>query len=771
MKLKLYTILSFAALAALNASAWDFSAQIGDQYNKITWYFDWVDDAHTMCQTAAATGISIEYGPKQYNPSEYEWHIVDSKGNIKNSWELGSVVPNEINWIIVNNGFPSEVEYNGKMIPIVGIGDYSFTGRVNGSFAIPETVTKIGKGVFYNANQSITLHDNITYIDDFAFFGDGFSSLNLNNLEKLGKYAFAECKDLTDVTIKNTKEIGDHAFYKVSSLKNVTIENVDVVGAYAFTGLQDNQEGWHSASCGNGSATTLMETLTLKNVKRIEKAAFAECHKLKEINIPNTVTYIGDYAFFHCQEACPIKFGNGVEYIGSWAFSGGTYHTCPETSITLPPNLKTIGDHAFTFNNESGVFTDLTIASTTPPTQITDEDGCSAFGYLDPSRLNQTFFNDPAAWVYPYVCLHVPRGSYNAYAREYNEDGTFNPWSQFTCIIDDVIPDEVMSLDEVVGYVYMAPGDVTQVDPNILPGFNERWGNYTGQIDPSWDSEADDVATITEEGRITALKYGKKLAVAKASIGNKIWNGSKFEDVEEIVGVIVIYVCPTVVLATNLNESDLGVAQDNPNIGGDSSAGSSEDDGIHVLADNDTPVIAGAEYPAPATDSYTTYEHLVVPESFPQFKITPAFGFEITNTMHGDANDDKSWKESDLVELVDGDYDTDTDARQEEVAIALEEPITNNRVVYIEINQIEGLDLGTTGVQEFEVGNDMKVRVDGTNIMVEGAEANDVLTVSNLNGQTLVRTTEKSVSVSTPGMYLVTISSKKATTTFKVIAK
>ena len=700
MKLKLYTILSFAALAALNASAYDRFQYPYNQYDandtKCFWY-EILDDG--TCQLAECTTMYFE--EKEVGTGKWEWTPEKGSYEVK---ELRKVLSGQKD----KNALPY---YNGVYGP--NMRAIQPDSDPLNKFEIPEKVIDHRTGKEYT----------VTKIGKFSFAGSDYGS------------SFNEIVLPPTIT-----EIGEGAFYKIEKLVSVDLSNVKIIGDYAFY----------------------------------------DCSSLLSLKIPNTTTYIGEYAFWDCSQLCSLELGNSIEEIGAYAFKSATIgkDICQQDRIVLPSTLKHIGPYAFDFTRTAdghrrgnGQFQDIYVGATTPP-YMDSANGFTGFGNFDPDKVGDNFYNVDSFWMYPWCCLHVPRGSYNAYAREYNEDGTFNPWSQFTCIIDDIIPDEEMSLDEVVGYVYMAPGDVTQVDPNILPGFNERWGNYTGQIDPSWDSEADDVATITEEGRITALKYGKKLAVAKASIGNKIWNGSKFEDVEEIVGVIVIYVCPTVVLATNLNESDLGVAQDNPNIGGDSSsAGSSEDDGIHVLADNDTPVIAGAEYPAPATDNYTTYEHLVVPESFPQFKITPAYGFEITNTMHGNANVDRSWDESVLKPLVDGDYDTDTDARQEEVAIALEEPITNNRVVYIEINQIEGLDLGTTGVQEFEVGNDMKVRVDGTNIMVEGAEANDVLTVSNLNGQTLVRTTEKSVSVSTPGMYLVTISSKKATTTFKVIAK
>jgi len=75
-------------------------------------------------------------------------------------------------------------------------------------------------------------------------------------------------------------------------------------------------------------------------------AVFANDTKLKEITLPDSLTYIGDYAFANCENLEKIIMNN-VEHIGKFAFSG-----CSKLkSITLPENLKTIDSFAFSHCN------------------------------------------------------------------------------------------------------------------------------------------------------------------------------------------------------------------------------------------------------------------------------------------------------------------------------------------------------------------------------------------------------------------------------------
>ncbi len=82
-----------------------------------------------------------------------------------------------------------------------------------------------------------------------------------------------------------------------------------------------------------------------KPVTGIANDAFRKCTSLTSINIPSSVTSIGDFAFNGCVKLISITFAEGSQLtsIGYWAFIG-----CSTlTSITIPSGVTSIGKSAF----------------------------------------------------------------------------------------------------------------------------------------------------------------------------------------------------------------------------------------------------------------------------------------------------------------------------------------------------------------------------------------------------------------------------------------
>ena len=80
-----------------------------------------------------------------------------------------------------------------------------------------------------------------------------------------------------------------------------------------------------------------------KGVKVIGDWAFASCHSLTRINIPNSVTTIGNSTFDWCESLTNINIPNSVTTIGKGAFA--SCHSL--TSINIPNSVTTIGNSAF----------------------------------------------------------------------------------------------------------------------------------------------------------------------------------------------------------------------------------------------------------------------------------------------------------------------------------------------------------------------------------------------------------------------------------------
>ena len=84
-----------------------------------------------------------------------------------------------------------------------------------------------------------------------------------------------------------------------------------------------------------------------------------DCDVLRTIDIPNSVTSIGDYAFAYCSSLASVSIPNSVTSIGDWAFQ-----SCESlASVSIPNSVTSIGECAF----ESCV----SLASVTIPDSVT----------------------------------------------------------------------------------------------------------------------------------------------------------------------------------------------------------------------------------------------------------------------------------------------------------------------------------------------------------------------------------------------------------------
>lgn len=163
--------------------------------------------------------------------------------------------------------------------------------------------------------------------------GDGF----------LTKEEISAVTDIGEV-FKNNKEIV--SFDELSNFTNLTS-----IPERAFEG------------CYNLTSINLPESVT-----SIGQRAFSNC-SFKSINIPNSVTNIGDYAFQQCDNLKSINIPDGVTSIRN-----NTFYFCTSlTSINIPDSVTNIGSYAFYY---CGSLTSVRSYATTPPTL-----GSSAFTY------------------------------------------------------------------------------------------------------------------------------------------------------------------------------------------------------------------------------------------------------------------------------------------------------------------------------------------------------------------------------------------------------
>lgn len=158
--------------------------------------------------------------------------------------------------------------------------------------------------------------------------------------------------------------IGAHAFDTVTTLTTLEIENpqtLTYVGKYAFNGC-DKLTGFTSEAPLDLSGVTKLGEYAFNSCERLQYVklgnGLAEIPQyafnyagLRDIEIPASVTSIGDYAFANnnFSEAGELVLPEGLETIGNYAFyrNLATGAASGFTSITIPSAVTTIGDYAF----------------------------------------------------------------------------------------------------------------------------------------------------------------------------------------------------------------------------------------------------------------------------------------------------------------------------------------------------------------------------------------------------------------------------------------
>ena len=414
--------------------------------------------------------------------------------------------------------------------------------NVSGKVVIPETIE--GYEVKWISSYAFSSCKNITEIT------------MPDSVTEIGEWAFSNCKNLTELTIPDgVTEIGDSAFLGCKSLTEITVspdnKNYVSVDGVLFT---KNMSTLVAYPAGNERSTYTIPY----GVKKI--CAFAYCENLKEIVFSDSVIDVSSEPFIvGCCSLTNIVVspGNnifwsadGVLFANTEANFLVTYPAAKECSTyTIPDGVEIIYVEAFAHSKNlksvtisesvtviymSAFMCCTSLREITIPKSVIEIDD-SAFENCD-SLKNVYYLGTRAQWKAVVIgtknealtratvhCIDDPPCDHVWSEWEVVEEATYEKEGlerracsrcniEETRVIPKLVRASAIELSESEKTVFV--GDTFTITATVKP---EDAFNRT----VTWSSSDPSIATVDENGTVTAIAKGEAIIIAESTDGVK----------------------------------------------------------------------------------------------------------------------------------------------------------------------------------------------------------------------------------------------------------
>ncbi len=373
---------------------------------------------------------------------------------------------------------PDVVNYNGRELDVVAIGEYAFRdcAELTG-VSIGKKVKTIKKGAFRGTTslKELSIPANVSDIEHYALNECGIETFVLqdaderidignsdnwgeSNKEDQGLFYF--CPNLVTVywgreyLNKSTpyQRKGEPPF-----LRNKTVKKVVFSGSgYPQQAMFSNSEALQTIEFAEGNFHGTI----------VDDSAFSYCNALESVSIPGCVMYVRGKAFEGCSNLKYVALEEGLKTLGRMCFSS----TAVE-EVTVPSSVTNISNYSFSncLNLRSIVFysncplhgvvngcTNLETIVFGPATTIVDSptafSSCSALKDVRvqtsvPPQASDEFTDAQ----YVNAVLHVPTGSEDTYREA-------PVWKNFWSIVGDETGALDCVTDDAALSVYVSDG-------------------------------------------------------------------------------------------------------------------------------------------------------------------------------------------------------------------------------------------------------------------------------------------------------------------------
>ena len=241
---------------------------------------------------------------------------------------VNTIYSGDWKYAVLNNGSVALLEYLGdddiidlnnfEFGDISVIGGYAFADKPVKSILLPDTLEQIQRYAFLNTRiSSIVIPENVIFIAQHAFDHSDIGSVVFegNNIKVIEQYAFANTKQLQNVTIPGSLEkLGSYAFYS---------------------------SGISSVSFGEGF-----------NLSILPEGIFAKTN-IASVTIPDCVTKLDNNAFSHNYALKSVDLGAGNDLM----IMSNVFYNTGLTNVYIGANVSFIGEYSFMDLNDLVSFT------------------------------------------------------------------------------------------------------------------------------------------------------------------------------------------------------------------------------------------------------------------------------------------------------------------------------------------------------------------------------------------------------------------------------
>ena len=453
------------------------------------------------------------------------------------------VIPESVTEIGVRV-FMESTKLKNVILPetINDIGDAAFEGCTSlEEIILPESITIIRNSVFKNCTElkNFKCSDKLVKIEQYAFENcDSLLQINIpSTVSFIGNGVFYDCDGLTKIIVPQA----------INTIESDTFNDCDLLSDIVLPEFVVTIKSSSFKNCG-----ALKEISLPDSVEDIGNSAFYNCDSLAAITIPDSVTSIGSSIFYDCDALTDVTLGTGITSIPSSAFE----HCDVLQSIVLPYRTATVGANAF---KNCVALMEITIPRATTSIDAT------AFSY--PSKMTvygvagtyaETFANeqgmkfvnkeiDAEEVTLSQSELKLNKGDKGKLVMtvtpaDFTDEVTWKSSDPDVVTVDDSGQISAKSVGEATVKVQVgnvsASCSVTVVQPVTSISLDKKslemdaldTYQLTARVSPSdaadksvrWSSSDEKIASVDENGLVTALKKGNATITVEAQDGSGV---------------------------------------------------------------------------------------------------------------------------------------------------------------------------------------------------------------------------------------------------------